>query len=139
MSYHDLLSDEKFHANEKIQKIKNVKNDQRQKKFRLSISQITKIIDENRFLNRRYFNRKFFHFDKNLMNYEIKKERKSNYENFYFSLFYEKFHFNIFDFSQTIQKKISHQIFDISAKFCLKSKKFKSEFVNKIIHLRKIV
>ena len=138
-SYHDLLNDEKFNADERIQQIKNVKNDQHRKKLRLSMSQIAKTIDDDRFSNRRYFNKKFFHFDKNLMNYEMKKKRKSNYENFYFSSFYEIFHFNIFDFFQTIQRFLSHQTFDTSAKFFLKSKKLKSEFVNEIIHLRKIV
>ena len=69
----------------------------------------------------------------------MKKKRKSNYENFYFSSFYEIFHFNIFDFFQTIQKFFSHQTFDTNAKFFLKSKKLRNEFINKIIHLRKIV
>ena len=97
-SYHNLLNDEKFNANEKIQQMKNVENDQHRKKLRLSMSQIAKTIDDNRFSSKRYFNKKFFYFDKNLMNYEMKKKRKSNYENFYFSSFYEIFHFNIFDF-----------------------------------------
>ena len=138
-SYHNLLNDEKFNADEKIQQMKNVENDQYRKKFKLSMSQITKTINDDRFSNKRYFNRKFLYFDKNLMNYEMKKKRKSNYENLYFSLFYEIFHFNIFDFFQTIQKFSSYQIFDTNAKFFLKSKKLKNEFVNKITHLRKIV
>ena len=138
-SYHDLLNDEKFNADEKIQQMKNIENDQYRKKFKLSMSQIAKAIDDDCSLNRRYFNKNFFHFDKNLMNYEMKKKRKSNYENFYFSSFYEIFHFNIFDFFQTIQRFFSHQIFDTNARFFLKSKRFKNEFVNKIIHLRKIV
>ena len=79
-------------------KQKNSKNEKRRKKFKLSISQTAKTIDENRFSSRRYFNKNFFRFDKNLMNYEMKKKRKSNYENFYFSSFYEIFYFNIFDF-----------------------------------------
>ena len=70
-SYHNLLSDAKSHTIKKIQKMKNVENDQRQKKFKLSISQITKKIDENRFLKKCYFNRKFFQLDKNLVNYEM--------------------------------------------------------------------
>ena len=107
-SYHDLLNDEKFNADEKIQQMKNVKNDQHWKKFKLSMSQIAKTIDDDRFSNRRYFNKKIFDFDKNLMNYEMKKKRKSNYKNFYFSSFYEIFHFNIFDFFQTIQRFFSH-------------------------------
>ena len=83
-SYHDLLNDEKFHADEKIQKIKNVKNDQRRKKFKLSMSQITKTFDENSFSDKRYFNKKFFHFDKNLMNYKMKKKTQIKLRKFLF-------------------------------------------------------
>ena len=119
-SYHNLLNDPKSHTIEKIQKMKNVENDQRRKKLKLSISQIIKKIDENRFLKKRYFNRKFFQLDKNFVNYEMnqqrilnkkfyfsffyetlffkkEKKRQSNYKNFYFSSFYDKFFFNIFE------------------------------------------
>ena len=119
-SYHNLLNDPKSHTIEKIQKMKNVENDQRRKKFRLSILQITKKIDESRFLKKRYFNKEFFQFDKDFVNYKInqqrilnknfyfsffyetlsfkkEKKRQLNYKNFYFSSFHDKFFFNIFE------------------------------------------
>ena len=91
-SYHNLLNDAKSHTIEKIQKMKNVENDQRRKKFKLSISQIAKKIDENYFLKKRYFNRKFFQLDKNFVNYKMNQQRILN-KNFYFSFFYETLFF----------------------------------------------
>ena len=153
--YHNLLSDAKSHTIKKIQKMKNVENNQRRKKLKLSISQITKKIDENRFLKKRYFNRKFFQLDKNFVNYKMnqqrilnknfyfsffyetlsfkkEKERQSDYKNFYFSSFHDKFFFNIFE------KFFLHQIFETFSKLLLKSKKIKNESSNEITHLRNI-
>ena len=155
-SYHNLLNDPKSHTIEKIQKMKNVENDQRRKKFKLSISQIAKKIDENCFLKKRYFNRKFFQLDKDFVNYKMnqqrilnknfyfsffyktlsfkkEKKRQSNYKNFYFSSFYDKFFFNIFE------KFFLHQVFETFSKFLLKSKKIKNESSNEIIHLQNII
>ena len=155
-SYHNLLNDAKLHTIEKIQQMKNVENDQRRKKFRLSILQITKKIDENRFFKKRYFNRKIFQLDKNFVNYKMnqqrilnknfyfsffyetlsfkkEKKRQSDYKIFYFLSFHDKFFFNIFE------RFFLHQIFETFSKFLLKSKKIRNESNNKIIHLRNII